>query len=858
MSKYISILSVLVSLFCLLACEQTLTNFNDHNYTLELSRDTLLFNLGGGMKSVEIKTNQEWWEATDEELDWYSLKEFHEADGYEMITVSVDSSTVLSSRESKVNVTAGSYQQDLYIIQLGNEPSMLFSSDSVIVDKDTTILELDYVSNIDFEIDNNSVWMQFEKATHNGEERLRVFISPNETGNDRENLVVLKQTDGDYSMNLYFRQLSVFSEYEATNVDGIKGNKLIPVLSGIASTTLPGFELANAYDGDYETYFQSDWQESAPIEFSFKLDAGDDLLNYIMWHPALEASSQSVNAAEVYLKKVGEPDFSYLMTTPNLAQSRSTLIMLDEPLTNVDEVKFVVTRTFADYGTIPAASVAEVEFYTTSTIYDNIFTDLTCSELLSSVSMEDILNIEDAFYRNLAKHLYNGTYEMARINDLEAINQDRSHAKINHASSFENATGIYFAGNEEVVVFCGKYPGAAPSLIVLNANGYNEYELLEGVNVLHPSEGGKVYINNPTSVKIHIAGGLVEGVYTNDILGQIQNFNGESYNVVDVFGVQTHVLMPSAYAQEKGDAIQTFQSNIAPVIEAAKRFYGVAEGTYQAHSRLGFYINEDDVEVTTLINLTSEEFDAICNFTGEYNELVLSVLEKIGNAYEPYITKLWGMEDVSSRLFALTYFYHSSALSIIHEDDYYRSAIQDIIVVDKNYLNIDSEWSKVVPLWQLWHYLKEVKGIDDYYAQLTYKVKALSSINEYTKHFTEYTNQVSGMDFTTFFNQWNMVSPSTKPAILAPGALAYYIEDNQALYTTVNPLGEGTFYPSLGGYPALYGYENLTAIEVYNAGFLAHVETYQTSNIFKVTWDKYQSNMKIVAVGADGETINVN
>ncbi len=836
---------LIICLLTLFSCEEKISNTYVKNYTLELSKDTILFNVGGGMKSVEILTNQESWEASYEDNIWFDAKEYRDADGYEMLTLKADSCTALENRKSVINFKAGPYQTKLHVVQIGNKPTIYLGRDILLLDKDTAVINLPCVSNIDFDIENTSNWVKAEKMTNeDNEEIIRLFVGTN-SADERRDTILFKQTDGDHVTSLVIIQSGEFESYEPLDVDKVKGNKQIPVISGRASSTLADFNIENAFDGDHTSYFQSDWQEkTSPIEFFFKLDAGEDKLNYIIYYPSEESAEQSVKGLYIYYKQKDDTDFKTL-NYKTLDQYEPTLIVLNTPLENVDSLKFKVMTTYGGEA-VPSASCAEVEFYTTTVLYADIFTDNTCSELQAGVTMDQILNINDAFYQKIAKHLFHETYDYERIMNLSPIQVDRRVAKINNASLYEHASGIYFEANEEVLVFCGEHSGASPSLIVFDGLTKKEYTLMEGINKITPDKAGKVYINNSTDVKIHIPSGIYKGLYNKDNLSTVFDEEGLDGEVLDLVSEKFHILLPFSYAQEISTSLNDFERKLDSLAVAARIFYGVNEGSYKTQSPLGILLGVEGAETESLLSFTQTEVDSILTFKGAYNATMFSVLEKLGAAYEPYIGKVWGESGVSSKLFPLSYFYENNGLSIVKNNNYYASAIQDIIVNNVSYANVSSEWSKVVPLWQLYHYLKNAENIDDYYAQLSNKVKSQTKLNAYTTELRTYTNQITEEVYDDFFYKWNMGGKElTEPSKLG---LAYYIEDNLSIYTGGGEFNPGRFFASTG---LLYRYKNVVAVEVYNAGFLARVITDFSQTISK-QWPSYSSSMKVKAVGASG------
>ncbi len=850
------IIAVICLGLCLSSCEEDLTNVTQEAYNLRLSRDTVFFNVGGGMKSVEVKTNQSSWKLIrHHEETWLSVEEFHDAGAYQMITITADSSSELSMRESSLTVEAGGqFSEQLVIMQLGNTPTIYLERDSIVVDKDTAVIILDLMSNIDFTIEHTADWLQVERKNDDTEgSALYLYIAKNETGSMREDLVELKQVDGDFSRFIYVSQASELGTYEPISTEDIKGNKQIPVVSGLASSTLEGSDISKAFDGDYDTYFQSAYKEQDPIEFTFKLDAGTDLLNYIIYYPAIEELQPDtqliIKVARIYVKKKGEVDFSSVGIKP-FKKYEPKVIELTTALADVEEVKFQVIETYAPRGSTFSATCGEVEFYTHSVLYPNVFADITYSELLPNVTIGDILNIKDEFYQNIAKHLYNGTYEFDRILDLPPIQQDRVKAKVNAASLFEHATGIYLSPGEESVVFCDEFSGAKPAIVVLSSNGNIEsHELMVGINKITTQAGGKLYVNNPKAIKIHITNGKVLGKLSINNLAELDQLEEPDDYVIDILGSNTHFVAPVVFAKMNQELLLQFESKISAVVNDAQKFYGVDAGDYQVKSKLGFYLGTEAKDIETLVCLDKGEIEIITNTEGNYSDdAACSVMEKIGNAYEPYLNKLWGIKDVSAKLFALSYLYENNAYSLIKDKKYYAQAIEDIIVADVFYSNISNEWIKVVPLWQLYHYIKNISGINDYYAQMSNRVKMRTSFSNYTNDLLNYTNQITGEQYQDFFYGWRMGvgEELAEPSKLG---LVYYVEDNMSLYSANNDPVPGIFYSNFG---ILSQSQNVVAVEVYNRG-LVHVTTYTNGSFnVKTDWSSYQSGMTVKVVGASG------
>ena len=160
--------------------------------------------------------------------------------------------------------------------------------------------------------------------------------------------------------------------------------------------------------------------------------------------------------------------------------------------------------------------------------FESLFTDRSCSQLLDSVTDEDIAECNDPLYQNLAQQLKDGSYPEFRI----AAAQPRQHPdvqryeyKTNAYSLLDNPTGMAVEKGEEIVVLAELHDREV-SLSVVNyaggsINGRQTYELTSGVNKLTMQYSGLVYIMYHTDdyktapeVKINFAqGATVNGYY---------------------------------------------------------------------------------------------------------------------------------------------------------------------------------------------------------------------------------------------------------------------------------------------------------------------------------------------------------
>ncbi len=518
--------------------------------------------------------------------------------------------------------------------------------------------------------------------------------------------------------------------------------------------------------------------------------------------------------------------------------------------------------------TIDAGGVYSEDLYIiqrgSKPLYSELFTDFSCSELKPEVKQSDIDKIEDELYRKLATELLNGTYEKGRILSPIPLFSDRDELKINSFSLLNHATGIYFEKGVNQLVLCGDYGDKAPELMVIGESGSLSYQLMEGENVLDIVSGGKVYINNSTNVNINITGGDFEGKIPISDLSNITNWEYKDENLVDIVGNSTHLILPVAYAQRHIEKLRDFMTNIDSLGGEAQKFYG-AEAI---NAKLSMYLGEQPLDIDNLFHLSFNEFEEMCNFQGTYSAQSFSILEKLGSAFEPYLDgKLWGIEGVSSKLFPLSFFSNegifilSDASVMQREQNYYEEAVETILLTDLSYEEVESEWLRTVPLWQLHHYFKNSMDTPtELYAEMSKGARSNNPSGSYVDYLAEFLNSFTGEDYNAFFNKWKMKDAST--ADLSKESLVYYTEDTQHIFADKLSLSKGMFM-TIASRPTLFRWGNYTAAEVYEGEKLVYVELFYPDKLvngvlFKIDYEQFDSAMKIRVIGGENQMMEAN
>lgn len=854
--RKILLLWILVAFFA--SCEQKLSVELENRF-LRISRDTLLFKVEGGQKSVDVYTYKEW-EIVGEEVEWCRYEEYHEWDDRNILTFFAEANDGLNKLETVYEVRTDNESKKITVIQLGNAPEILLLRDTVLLDCDTARVKIPYVSNLDFEIKNIADWVTLEcKYEGKGDTYLQLLCEKNKTGKERDIVIPLAQVDGEYVKTIYVKQGAVLEGYEAVAPEEVEGLNLLKIKSAAASTVLEGHDLALAYDNDLNTYFQTEWQEEGDFWFSFEFEPNSPAVRYLVYHPRLDNQNQNIKEAELWVKYRGTTDFVKYGTNLQFTQPMASTTISFTTELEIDAVKFVVKQFHSDRTiTVNAACCVEMQFLSSEPLYADIFADKACSRLQNGVTLDEIVGMEDEFYRNLAKHLYHGTYETdERVREYVTVQDDVNKAEVKVSSPYVQPMGVYVRENEEMVIFTDRLSSnvSVRCLDIESSLGsHSTVSLKEGVNRIRFKNKGLLYLTvngNAVPVKIHVAGGVVNGIVQPGILNNIRENEVCSY--VDVIGEYTHLLVEKRFV-EKADFFEAF-ARLDEVVGKAREFTGVTLGSKVVKNRLSIFQSQENSGVRTEgVECGEEKIERLLSANNQGTETLWEFGRELGEAYGIIkYNNLWGVKDVTNALCALYLQNFYGVESSLQREDY-TGAYNTILVTEEAYASVSDVMAKLVPLWQICRYMELHQGQELFWAEVVAKERAKFDFRpDFVNTFGGFCNEVSGMNCNEFLMAWGLKTGAATGTVL-PWNVRYFTVDNSHLFKNPQPVVIGTYRVTNGEY-ILTGFENVVAYEVYHAGFLCHVEAAPVDR-FKVP--NYKTSMKLVAVGANGEKIYVD
>lgn len=779
----------LVSIF---ACKD-----NEETPRLEILTESLSFQAKGGTKIVEVNTNIKGWYLTlpPSYSSWVNLKK-----GENTIEVTIPENTENNERAVTIKVNAGNITRYLKVQQMGNNASLLISSNAFSLPEQGGKVEFEITSNIPYDvvIPEGTNWIKLESETET-EEGKKNFVyqvdwNNNDRGREVEFQIIGKEIGSGISKTISITQRGL-SGYEALGQDDLGNDIKLQVESATASSFQQGSEIEKSFDGDYNTIYHSSWSNGGanyfPIDLEYVLEQPVDRLDYIIYHPRQGGSNGNFRKIEIYTKSKGGQYVKAL--TKDLNNSPAPIkFVFPNPIRDPESVKIKVLSGYGDGQGF--ASCAEMEFYAYANEdfdFSKIFTDNLFTDVKPEVTEEDIAKIPNNFFRNMAYYMKKGTYPREfRIQDYKAwgdsnimTRRDRSE----RYSEIDGVTGIYVDEGEKLIVFVGDTHNQQIGLKFINldkpgGDGYYDGRvavLSEGKNIITAPIKGLVYVlyntqnyANLDPIKIHFASGKVNGYFDRTKHNESdwdRILGAAKYKYFDVVGSKAHLLFETEqYRQYCGSARSGISviSQFDKLVEDEQEMMGMKKYNRVPHNRALFHVMYHSYMYSTSYR-TAYNTTTVSSFLtpdglrtnpwGPAHELghthqVRPLVKWIGttectvNIPSLYIQTGWGNK---SRI-------QTEAMGRFNNR--YEKAYQRYFVNKISHFEDDDVFCKLVPFWQIKLYLENVKGQTDFYKDLYEKARVAQvptgGDGAYLVNFPVLVSEVSKMDFSEFYESW--------------------------------------------------------------------------------------------------------
>ena len=869
------LLAIIISIFLLGSCSADYSDvFAEGEF--RLSNSKLLFKPTGKVLTIEVGGAYDWDVDSANTAGWCQIVPVYRHGGRDYVSVHVENNSGVEARETTFDVVSKYDRKTITVSQLGSEPAILFNKEEKLYCSLTkTVIDVLVLANIDFTIKPDVDWIKIERPYTDENTSVRFLIEENTTGKVRNGFIVFKQVDGEYSTSIEVVQSNGVEDYVQGDIAGLTGNRKLKIARANASSALEGKPVELSFDGDKISHYQSEWQDiNDPVVLEYHFQ-DEESIDYIVYHPYASDSKKLFGTTEIWTKSVGEEYVKRM--TYNFVGEKIQTVMFEGKIMNPESVKFVVKKgSDPDEKKFLVVACAEMEFYSSTVHYPDIFTDRSYSVLQEGITLEQILNMEDEFFRTIAEHLYHKTYPEARVRKYKAYPKPTSSNYVTKAmSSLDNATGISVIKGDTIVLMVDNLKGQQVYLTIMTPGQSNiqqkDIVLTEGITKQPINQDGLLYVKYFSTmhetiepVTIHIAGGKVNGCY--DVSRHTEQEGMNALNraegkYFDLLGEYVHLIFPTEVLRTRTSSLKGLLDKYDRIVKLQRDFTGMTRYGIASKSRvcimsdpvggeaanmillnesfINFYANPDDIKENILWELTS----SIAR-----NFLVSSL--KWNPAYRDLNTQyvVCAMEGRNCLL----------------DEARYEAATERFVIKYENMedARVDTDIDRIVPLWQLYLYMKNVVGKDDFFQDLFYSLSQKSMFQWTQKTFVSEINKLSGIDFKSYFKEWSFsaYNSATAQSTKAPVELKYICENNIDVYRN-----SGVASASRCNYYDDVVIENgisrkIQVMEIADAENIVGCEVIAMGQFrmkfgTKFTIDNYTNATKVTAIGVNGDRI---
>lgn len=656
-------------------------------------------------------------------------------------------------------------------------------------------------------LDPDVRWMMASKKgpSASGVGTVTVSVDKNTSGETRTGHLKISTSTKSYTVTV--------KQYPNNDVN-IEGDFSVKPTGASATNNQPGSPIELSYDDDPSTMFHSRWNPTGPFPFTLEyIFAGQEEVNYIEYVPRVGGGNGVFKQFELYVaqdpgraqfEKVGEYDF-------NGAANAKTIVM---PAGTVPTaVRFKILSGVGDL-----VSCAEMRFMrynkenALNTQLLTVFTDLTCSELLPNMGMEQIQTLPAAFQR-IAEALLNNTYDPLeksfRIHEYEAYSdptQWNGPLMTKIYSNWDNPMGIAVKRGQPVLILVGDTHGNNLQVQIVGEQGSAAEHTLrpqsqgtfhtirEGVNQITPDQDGQLFLmytavpSAPTSkpIKIHIplGNGEFAGYFdlnehkTNEKFAEIMRRAKHKYFCVRGNRMVLYFNI-TEYPREivdpinQWDNIITWQQNFMGIEDVRPAQWNNHVAGISMDSECGYmwasnwcmgFVEGSIGKLMGLDNLNANADNAWgpAHEMGHINQMAInwaSTTESSNNLFSNYVLHRFGRYNSRGKglyyRFGAVYEKNQSWASM----DYENNPEGPEIPMTKDGPFGEETGIHMRLNWQLWNYYHRVRG-DELFFGRVFKIMRALGMNETDdcgRKMLEYAvacSEAAGENLTDFFESW--------------------------------------------------------------------------------------------------------
>ena len=172
----------------------------------------------GGTQKVSFTVNRDWTVSSSEPWCKVSPSSGTKSEGEAFFSISCDPNTFYDSRTALVTIKAEGLMESITVIQATNF-GILVDKAAYDLDNNAQVIEIEVRSNVDYTVEIEDVaksWLSITKTKALSSDKLELSVGANESYDDREGRVFIRQKDGDLLETITVRQSKSYGLFVTT------------------------------------------------------------------------------------------------------------------------------------------------------------------------------------------------------------------------------------------------------------------------------------------------------------------------------------------------------------------------------------------------------------------------------------------------------------------------------------------------------------------------------------------------------------------------------------------------------------------------------------------------------------------
>ena len=585
---------------------------------------------------------------------------------------------------------------------------------------------------------------------------------------------------------------------------GIAEDVEVSVKSATASSSQNSEGIEKSYDDDYSSIYHSSYSGSLPITLTYTLE-NTSSLNHFVYYPRTDGNKNGI-FKQIEVKVSTKAATSINMGVFDMPGDASPY-RINFPIEVVDPVKVFIKVT-ASAGASASeenkyASCAEMKFFRKDSDvfhYSLYFTDASCSELKSDVTMEEIEKIEQPFFKQLAIEIFNGQYKKElRTQEYKAYRHpdiDATELKTSTYGLHDNPTGIFATQDEEIVVLLGDTHGQNISIFLQNPDkeiSGVSFSVFKGINRFKAPFSGLLYViyytqtGEEPAIRVNITTGGINGYFDSSKHTKndwIKLINAATFRHFDLIGQYASMTFETSALKQYVSDGNALIDQYDKLVYDQQEFMGLVKYNKQYKNRSHFqvmygdgYMHASSYRTAYHANTQSEilNVNKLIGKNMTYSESIWGPAHELGHTHQTRPGLRWiGMAEVTNNIFSAHIQTKWTGKCRLQEEkigngNRYDKAFSEILdKTDANgnpqvsYIEHEDVFCRLIPFWQLKLYIVDVLAKTDFYKDIYEWVRMnpdLSSNAACQLQFVEFASKAANLDLTYFFTKWGFLKP---------------------------------------------------------------------------------------------------